>query len=44
MKLVKALLRTTQLKQTNMENRFHISTESPKEGFNDAVFQHSWMN
>ena len=30
----------TQLKQTNLENWFHISTESPKEGFNDTVFQH----
>ena len=38
-KLVKTSLRT-QLKQTNLENRFHISTESPKEGFNDTVFQH----
>ena len=23
-----------------MENYRHISTESPKEGFNDTVFQH----
>ena len=23
-----------------MENYCHISTESPKEGFNDTVFQH----
>ena len=30
----------TQLKQTNLENQFHISTESPKEGFSDTVFQH----
>ena len=29
----------TQLKQTNLENRLHISAESPKEGFTDAVFQ-----
>ena len=29
------------LKQTNLENRLHISTESPKEDFNDTVFQHS---
>ena len=39
MKLVKTSLRT-QLKQTNLENRFHISRESPKEGFNDIVFKH----
>ena len=25
-------------KQTNLENRLHISTESSKEDFNDAVF------
>ena len=37
--LVKTSL-CTQLKQTNLENRLHISTESPKEGFNDTVFQH----
>ena len=29
-----------QLKQPNLENRLHISTESPKEDFNDTVFQH----
>ena len=29
----------TKLKQTNLENRLHISTEIPKEGFNDTVFQ-----
>ena len=29
------------LKQTNLENQLHISTESPKEDFNDTVFQHS---
>ena len=23
-----------------MENRLHISTESPKEAFNDTFFQH----
>ena len=28
------------LKQTNLENWLHFSTESPKEGFNDTVFQH----
>ena len=39
MKLVKTLLHT-QLKQTYLENRLHISTECPKEGFNDTVFQH----
>ena len=38
MKLRKASLRT-QSKQTNLENRLHISRESPKEGFNDTVFQ-----
>ena len=37
MKLVKTSFRT-QLKQTNLENRFHISTESLKEGFNDIFF------
>ena len=37
--LVKTLLRI-QLKQTNLENRLHISTESPK-GFNYPVSQHS---
>ena len=39
MKLVKNSLRT-QLKQTYLENRIHISTESPNGGFNDTVFQH----
>ena len=39
MKLVKTSLRI-QLKQTNLENRLHILRESPKEGFNDTVFQH----
>ena len=39
MKLVKTSLRT-QLIQTNLENWYHIPTKSPKEGFNDAVFQH----
>ena len=38
-KLVKTLLHT-QLKQTNLKNGLYISTEIPKEGFNDAVFQH----
>ena len=38
MKLRKTSLRT-QSKQTNLENRLHISRESPKEGFNDTVFQ-----
>ena len=28
------------LKQTNLENQLHISTGSPKENFNDNVFQH----
>ena len=27
-----------QLNQTNLENRPHISTESPKEGLNNTVF------
>ena len=39
MKLVKTSLRT-QLKQTNLENRLHILTEKPKEGFNETVFPH----
>ena len=38
-KLVKTLLHT-QLKQTNLKNGRYISTEIPKEGFNDTVFQH----
>ena len=38
-KLVKTLLHT-QLKQTNLKNEHYISTEIPKEGFNDTVFQH----
>ena len=32
---------STQLKQTNLQNWLRISTESPKGGFNDTVFQHS---
>ena len=28
------------LAQTKLENWLHISTESPKEGFDDTVFQH----
>ena len=39
MKLVKNSI-PTQLKQTNLENPLHISRESPKEGFNDTIFQH----
>ena len=39
MKLVKTLSHI-QLKQTNVENQLHISTESPKECFNYTVFQH----
>ena len=39
MKLVKILLHSYLIK-TNLENQFHISTESPKEDFNDTVFQH----
>ena len=39
MELVKTSLRT-QLKQTNLQNRLYISTEIPKEDFNDTVFQH----
>ena len=39
MKLAKSSLRT-QLKQTNLENRLRISTESPKKDFNNTVFQH----
>ena len=38
MKLVKTLLHT-ELKQTNLEIRFHISIETPKEGCDDTVFQ-----
>ena len=30
----------TQLKQTNLENRLYILTESPKEDFSATVFQH----
>ena len=26
--------------ETNLEHRLHISTKSPKEAFNDTVFQH----
>ena len=40
MKLLKTLFHT-QSKQTNLENRLHISTESPKEDFDDTDFQHS---
>ena len=36
MKLVKTSLHI-KLKQTHVENRLHISTESAKEGFNDTV-------
>ena len=43
MKLVKTLFRT-QLKQTNLVNRFHISTESLKKRFNDIFFNIWWMN
>ena len=39
MKLVKTSL-YIQLKQTNLENCFHILTKSSTEGFNDTVFQH----
>ena len=39
MKLVKTSL-GIQLKQTNVENRLHISTKSPKEDFTDTVCQH----
>ena len=39
MKLVKILLRT-KLKQTNLENRLHITTETPKEDLIDTVFWH----
>ena len=28
------------VKRTNLEHRLHISTESPKKGSNDTVFQH----
>ena len=38
-KLVKTSLRT-QLKQTDLENQLHISTESSEKGFIDIVFQH----
>ena len=27
----------TQLKQTSLENRLHISAESPEDGFNDTM-------
>ena len=36
MKLVKTSL-CIQVTQTNLKNQLHISTESPKEGFNDTV-------
>ena len=39
MKLVKTRL-PNQLKQTSLENLLYISTESPKEGFDDVVFEH----
>ena len=39
MKLVKTLL-CTKLKQSKLENWFHILIESSEEGFNDIVFQH----
>ena len=39
MRLVKTWL-GTQLKQTNLKNQPHISKESPKEDFNNTVFQH----
>ena len=39
MKLVKTRL-PNQLKQTSLENVLYISTESPKEGFDDIVFEH----
>ena len=39
MKLVNTSLHT-QLIQTNLENRLHISIKSPKECFNDMVFHH----
>ena len=39
MKLVKTSL-DTQSKQANLENQLHITTESPKEGFNNTVFEH----
>ena len=39
MKLVNTSLRT-QLKQTSLENLLHVSTESPKEGFHDTIFQY----
>ena len=39
MKLVKTRL-PNQLKQTSLENLLYISTESPKEGFDDLVFEH----
>ena len=39
MKLVKTLVRT-ELKRTNLENRLCTSTETPKERFDDTVFQH----
>ena len=42
MKLVKTSLRT-KLKQTHLENRLHISTESAKEGFNDTVLTLKWL-
>ena len=40
MKQLKTTLRT-QLKQINLENRLHLSTESQKKGSNDTAFQYS---
>ena len=40
MKQLKTTLRT-QLKQTNLENRIHISAESQKKASNDTAFQYS---
>ena len=39
MKLVKTRLRN-QLKQASLENLLYISRESPKEGFDDIIFEH----
>ena len=30
-----------QSKETNLENQLNVSTESPKEHFNNTVFHHS---
>ena len=40
MKQLKTTLRT-QLKQINLENRLHASTENQKKGSNDTAFQYS---